>query len=248
MKRAWIALKEMPHYRRDAFAEGAKRIGYQPEFSLTHRPGPHDLLIIWNRYGASASAAALFEQEGLPVLVAENGYLGNEFAGSRWYAISRNLHNGAGSWNHYGSSRWDSLGVELQPFRLSGEELVLLPQRGIGSEGVAMPRNWEFHAQQRSGGRVRSHPGLRPCTPLEQDLSKAYAVYTWGSGAAIKALLWGIPVYSDMPKWIAAPASARYGEELNRSEFARLEMFRRLAWAMWRLEEIENGQALDMLL
>lgn len=248
MKRAWIALKEMPHYRRDAFAEGVKRIGYQPEFGLTQRPGPQDLLVIWNRYGASASAAAVFEREGLPVLVAENGYLGNEFAGSRWYAISKNFHNGAGSWPHYGSSRWDSLEVELQPFRLSGEELVLLPQRGIGSEGVAMPRSWELYAAQRSGGRLRPHPGLRSCIPLEQDLAKAYAVYTWGSGAALKALVWGIPVYADMSNWIGASAAARFGEEANRSELARLEMFRRLAWAMWTLEEIESGAALDLLL
>lgn len=248
MKRAWIGLREQPHYRRDAFAEGARRVGYAPQYGLTMQPGDSDILVIWNRFNGADDAASAFEQRGLPVLVAENGYLGNDFAGDRWYAISRNHHNGAGSWNNYGSARWDSLGIELLPYRTEGSELVLLPQRGIGERGVAMPHDWTAAAARRSNGRVRLHPGTRDCVPLEKDLAHARAVYTWGSGAAIKALAWGIPAYSDMPNWIAASAAARFGEEPKRCELARLQMFRRLAWAMWRLKEIESGFAYDVLL
>lgn len=248
MKRAWIGLRELPHYRRDAFAAGAKRMGYVPTFGTTLHPDHNDILVIWNRFGPAGIAADAFERAGLPVLVAENGYLGNDFAGDRWYALSRNHHNGAGTWNHYGKARWDELGVELTPFRTNGDELVLLPQRGIGEAGVAMPRDWTGGAAQRSGGRVRLHPGTKTATDLARDLAHAWGVYTWGSGAAIKALLWGIPVYSDMPNWIAGDAAARYGEAPNRCEHSRLHMFRRLAWAMWRLGEIESGFAYDVLL
>lgn len=75
--------------------------------------------------------------------------------------------------------------------------------------------------------------------PLEDDLAKASKVVTWGSGAAIKALMVGIRVESHMPNWI--------GEQDNTDE-GRLAMFRRLAWANWRLSEIESGQAFRWLL
>jgi hypothetical protein len=70
-------------------------------------------------------------------------------------------------------------------------------------------------------------------------LAKASKVVTWGSGAAIKALMMGIRVESHMPNWI--------GEQDNTDE-GRLAMFRRLAWANWRLSEIESGQAFRWLL
>lgn len=247
MQRAFIGLREQPHYRRDAFAAGAKRVGYEPQFGLTTKPNANDLLVIWNRFGPSGNAANAFERVGAPVLVAENGYLGNDFAGDRWYAISRSHHNGAGTWNNYGPARWDNIGVDLAPFRTKGSELVLLPQRGIGEAGVAMPRNW-ISEKTHAVTRVRRHPGQHTCTPLQQDLANAYAVYTWGSGAAIKALAWGIPVYSDMPNWIVSDACAAFGAPLNLCSRTRLQTFRRMAWAMWRLSEIESGFAFDVLL
>ena len=75
--------------------------------------------------------------------------------------------------------------------------------------------------------------------PLEDDLAKASKVVTWGSGAGIKALMLGIRVESHMPNWI--------GEQDN-TDKGRLAMFRRLAWANWRLSEIESGQAFQWLL
>ena len=73
MKRAWIGLKELPHYRRNAFAAGARRLGYEPVFNVTATPGDKDLLVIWNRFGGADNAADAFERAGCPVLVAENG-------------------------------------------------------------------------------------------------------------------------------------------------------------------------------
>lgn len=102
----------------------------------------------------------------------ENGYLGIEFAGERWYAISKSQHNGAGSIPQGSPSRWDSLGVGIAPWR-SGREILVLPQRGIGPAGVAMPSGWLSDVAERLQGlpyRVREHPGIRPCVPLEDDL------------------------------------------------------------------------------
>ena len=102
-----------------------------------------------------------------------------------------------------------------------------------------MPRDWPQTAHAKHGGRVRRHPGKSEGIPLADDLARAGKVVTWGSGAAIKALQWGIPVVSDMANWI--------GEQDN-TDAGRLAMFRRLAWAQWTHRELESGDAFAWML
>lgn len=183
--------------------------------------------------------ARVFEKRGLPVLVVENATWGNEFAGGRWYHIGTNWHNTAGRFPVGGPERWDSLGVTLAPWR-DGGETVILPQRGIGSGLVKMPPSFPRQAVKNHRGRIRPHPGKGGSgVPLEQDLADCGRVVTWGSGAAIKALMMGIPVTSYMPDWI--------GEQDN-TDAGRLEMFQRLAWAQWRHSEIAAGEPFRWLL
>ncbi len=241
MKTAYLGLREGLPYRREAFRAGLETLGYTVRECITHKPESGDCLIVWNRYGEKDSAARVFESQGLPVLIAENGYLGNEFAGKQWFALSRNQHNGAGTFPEGAPERWDSLGVTLHPWRESGET-ALLPQRGIGPVGVGMPRDWLERTERRLAGtsyRVRRHPGTRDCVPLDVDLANAGRVVTWGSGAALKALTWGIPVESDMPQWIGTQ---------DNTDAGRLAMFRRLCWGMATLEEITDGSAFRRML
>jgi len=232
--RAWLNLRYVTGARADAFRAGLEVCGFEVAPQLTTEPGPHDLLVTWNRIGHGDHCARQFAAQGRPVLVAENAAWGNEFADSCWYTLARDWHNTAGCFPVGGPERWDDLGVELAPWRTGGE-VVILPQRGIGPPGVAMPRGWG----QGIKGRMRPHPGQHPCVPLEQDLARAGKVVTWGSGAAVKALVWGIPVESHMPGWIA---------EQDNTDAGRLAMFRRLAWAQWRMEEIASGEAFQWLL
>lgn len=231
---AWLNLRYTVERRRLAFTAGLKNIGYKIHYGLHNKPGPNDILVTWNRIGAADSVAKIFEAQGLPVIVTENASWGNEFAGDNWYHLALNYHNVAGQYPVGHSSRWDCLGVQLQAWRTEGET-VLLPSRGIGPARHAMPRNWasEFKC------RVRKHPGQRVAVPLEQDLATAGKVITWGSGAAIKALMMGIHVESHMPDWI--------GEQDNTDD-GRLAMLRRLAWAQWRLSEIESGEPFKRLI
>ena len=238
MKRAFLNLRLTKSDRVEMFARGLRLNGYKVIPGVTMDPRPQDILVTWNRIGTGAGAARAFEAVGLPVLVAENATWGNGFAGDRWYHIARNRHNTAGMFPVGGPERWDSLGVKLAPWRTEGET-VILAQRGIGSPPTAMPRDWPNQAKIRHGGRIRNHPGKTPARALEADLAKAGKVVTWGSGAAIQALQWGIPVVSEMPNWI--------GEQSNTTEM-RLEMFRRLAWAQWNHSEISQGVPFRALL
>ncbi len=186
-----------------------------------------DVYLTWNRYGTREAQANAVEARGGRVLVAENATWGNDFLGGHWLSIWPRFHNRADCIWHGGPERWDSLGIVLEPWRQDGKEIVGLQQRGIGPRGT--PANWV----PPGCTRIRKHPGTRPCVPLEQDLAKASEVRTWGSGAAVKALMWGIPVKSYMPQWAG---------EQNNTEAGRLAMFQRLAWSAWRLSEIEKGE------
>lgn len=231
---AYLNLRYTVPERRAAFEAGLRRLGYEIRQGFTQYPEPDDLLVTWNRIGSADYAAKRFSK----VIVAENAAWGNDYLGRQWYSLARNYHNTAGCVPYGGPERWDRLGQSPQPFRTSGET-VILPQRGIGSPPTVMPPGWARDAWAKYGGRIRQHPGRNSAKPLNLDLLDAGRVVTWGSGAAIKALLWGIPVVSEMPNWI--------GEQDN-TEPGRLEMLRRLAWAQWELSEVESGEAFACVL
>lgn len=243
----------MPQYRRDAFRSGLDRVGYV--VSQRVQPSRGNVLVIWNRYGHYDRIAQDYERAGGTVLVAENGYLGRDWRGEHWYALAKSLHNGAGQWKIGDLSRWDSFRQSLQPWRTGGAEIVVLATRHIGIDGVREPTGWAHTFAKRHPKllgypvRMREHPGEKPAAPLEYDLRNAWAVVTWGSGAALKALTLGIPVFYGFPMWIgreaAAPVVAGVTE---RATPDRLPMFRKLAWAMWNTEEIGNGAPFKCLL
>jgi hypothetical protein len=241
--KAWLNLRHAVPERWNAFSRGLERLGYTVVQGVTTRPGERDILCTWNRIREGHTAAQAFESHGRPVLVAENATWGNDFARSRWYTLARSFHNMAGRFPDGGPERWDALGVDLEDYGgHEGGEYVLLPQRGIGPPGVAMPTGWAERvlAELRKGSvpaRVRRHPGTGAAVPLEQDLAHAGFVFTWGSGAAIRAAMLGIDVVADMPDWIGQHTRA-----------TRLDMLRRLAWAQWRLAEIASGEPFKRLL
>ena len=95
------------------------------------------------------------------------------------------------------------------------------------------------------------HPGTGEAVPLADDLRKAGAVITWSSAAALQAMALGVPVWHAHPKFIGAPAArplAEWPGPGKRDEAARLEVFRRLAWAIWSLDEIGSGEAVAAVL
>ena len=250
--RALCLIRSAPVYRHQSFCRGLQAAGYELVARLD-RPTPDDVLVIWNRYGSWDEQAKRFEAAGARVVVVENGYLGKDWLGGTWFSMALGHHAGAGRWVYGGSHRWDALGVDLGPMRTGGKEIVILGQRGIGEPGIASPDRWAEQTRAKVGGRIRPHPDVRGVAqvPLADDLRRASAVVTWASSAALRALLLGIPVYYEMPKWIGGTAAcplAKWPASAWQNSGDRLEMFRRLAWAQWRLTEIESGVAFGHLL
>lgn len=267
MPRAFVLIRDLPLYRAESFRAGLAAAGFTVPAGglMPGRPSPGDVLVCWNRYATIDRVARQFEDAGGRVLIAENAYLGRDWRGGHWYAMAWGQHNGAGAWPDGGPQRWDSWGVPLPPMRVGGREIVILATRGIGPDGVREPPPWLLDTQRalsratRLPVRVRRHPGEGKSVDLARDLEAAAAVVTWGSGAALKALLLGVPVLYGFPRWIGAAAGIPLAAALERmrageppaDEFTpdgRLAMFRRLAWAQWNTGEIASGEAFRWLL
>ena len=269
--RAFCLIRQEPHYRRDAFVTGLRACGLDVTVgSVARNIGPQDVVVVWNRYGIAESAALQGERVGAAVIIAENGYIGavedayrKPYASpdmrpeTQLYALALNHHNGAGRWWIGEPGRWRAQGVRVSPWRTTGEHVLILPQRGIGPVGVAMPKDWPQKALERLRTmtrrpvRIRSHPGNAPAErPLKADLDGAWCVMTWGSGGGIKALVAGVPVCCDWPKWIGYHAAAPIWriETPICDDAARDRMLDCLAWAQHEVREISTGEPLHRLI
>lgn len=253
MMRAQLHLLQQPNKAREAaaFTAGLEACGYTVHERIAD-PGRGDVFVSWNRMGPAHNEARRFEAASARVIVVENGYLGADWMGQRWFAMALNHHNGRGTWPAGGPERWDAWGVELAPMREPSNAIgVMLAQRGIGEPALRAPERWTEQTARALGFRIRRHPGngaaAATSVPLEEDLRDVSVVATWSSGAAIKAMTMGVHVVYGMPGWIGAPAATMVGGPL-RTDDRRLAMFRRLAWAMWNEEEAAAGVPFRRLL
>jgi len=250
-KTATCLFRESVYYRKIEFLNGLRRHGFQVSDRHLRHPQPGDVLLLWNRPRPYEHVAAAYESAGATVIVAENGYLGQPEGGGKYYALALDRHNGAGRWYAGDRPRYE---VKEDPWRKKGNHILVLPQRGIGSPGVRMPSAWTQQTMKRLEQltdrpiRLRPHPGHKKLDPAP-DLVNCHAAVTWGSGAGIKAIRAGIPVFFDFEKWIGASGAARLGADLEACNMPdRTELWRRITWAQWSIDEISSGEAFDGLL
>lgn len=259
-RRAICLIRRQPNYRKDAFTHALEKAGFTVSDQPIQNPTSDDVLIMWNRYGTGAQQAELFERVGAAVIVVENGYLPMRDT-KKTFAISLNHHLGGGRWPRPKHSRFDLLDIDLRPWRERGKTVLVLPQRGIGHPAVAMPKTWGEKVVQRLSKAirpiyVRKHPELlreQDRVPLEHDLDRAWCAVTWASSAAIKALVYGIPVFFEFPYWIAGSACAHGVSQINHADPVQLmgdreEMLSNLAWAQWSVEEVFDGRWVEYYL
>lgn len=256
MRSVFVRVLRRPPYHGDRIERAFGRLGYRA--TMRPEPAAGNVMVTWNRYPRDENFASAYERSGGHVVVVENGYFGRNWRGAEWYALSLDQHNGAGRLPRPSADRWQSFGIDLRPWRKRGEEVVILATRGMGSARVREPSGWaaaQLKSLSKSSAvpvRVRAHPGPQAqclTDDLVADLSRAWAAVTWGSGAGIKAILAGVPVFHGLEGWIGSPAArmidAGFGEPFTGD---RLSMCHRLASAMWSIDEIEDGIALEWLM
>lgn len=242
MSIAVLCIRPEPFYRRSAFTDGLKRLGY----TIIHRQNPDprdrpksrdDLIVIWNKKrGHDEMMAHQWEKLGGTVIIAENGYL--QQTDKTYYALATHGHNGSG-WSPVGADdRFGKLGFAIKPPRDGGEYILVRDQRGIGSALMASPPGWgqkmvevlKRHAPFPV--RLMAHPGDKG--KLEKDLAAmagARSVVIWSSAIGVRALVEGVPVQHFAPHWIC--------ETWAKDREAALQ---RMAHAQWHFDEIASGE------
>lgn len=255
---ALIQIKPLPVYRRDAFAEGMKKLGFQPTFNV-RGPERGGVLVCWNLHGSIESQAAEWRRAGGKVLVAENGFVRGQ-DGKQTYSLARDAHNGAGKWYVGGPERWESLGIKLKPWNCNTKgHILVVGQRGIGSKQMRSPPNWDrimvdqLSKLTRLRIQVRAHPG-RPAQEetirIKQDLLGACCCVIWSSATGVRALIEGTPVFTFAPHWICEGAAGRLGVTFPpiMDDAKRLEAMQRMAWHQFQTEELATGEPMRRLL
>ena len=244
--RAVIRINDSANYLLECWRTGLTNAGYTIVPGIDN-PQSDDVLVLWNRSIRDEEMAQRFEAAGALVLVAENGYLGKKWNGKKWFALSVGHHNGGGTFPvALGESRMRKHGFVIAPWRVGGSEIIALPQRGIGEPGVAMPKWWACPTWTT---RIRPHKGIRETIELEDDLRDAKAVVTWGSGAAIRALAMGIPVFYDYHKWIGHQGGTHISKAnpIDPQHGDRQAAFEAVFAAMWTDEEVATGEPFEEL-
>ncbi len=228
---------------------GLETLGYECAERPKNEPTTGDVLVLWNRLPTVDKFAREYERVGAKVLVFEHSWIGQEGI----FALCLNHHNGLGTWHIGSENRWPSFGIEVKPWRKEGDHILVIPQRGMGVSPVAMPRGWTSDVTSRLAAITRRpivvrYPQER-IHPIEPAFKDAHAVVTWASGAGIKAIINGIPVFYEMPHWVGAYASIN---GITNLEFPYLgerdTLFHRISWAMWTIPEIERGEPFLCLL
>lgn len=221
-----------------------------------------DALVTWNLYGTNKMLAD--KHEGLHVVM-ENGY----FRNGKNYLIERGGFNGRGSVPDYvedgGRRMREVFGVEIQPWKKSGNYILVCGQRGGTYNELAMPKDWPDEALMRlmlSTERpilYRPHPGRQclpqytypNCTvadfeaPLAEYLKGAFAVVVWTSNSAVEALLEGVPVIYCGPSLSVAELCGTNLGDVDCPFYPdnREEVFARLAWHQHTADELKSGKA-----
>jgi hypothetical protein len=259
---AYVLIRGRPEDRVTAMQEGLRALGYQVAVDYGDQPIERsDVLVIWNRYGGWGELADRFDAAGARVIVCENGYVGQTVA------MSLDYHNGRGRHPIGDGSRWDAMGVQVQPWRGGGRHILVCGQRGIGYGGIGHAEDWASGVIHRLSGTTsrpilfRPHPKgqRRPrypnaesvdCrAPLAEHLADCWAIVVWTSNAATAALIAGVPVFYEGPALITGKAALK-GIDLIATPLRgdRRQAFIDLSWGQWSAEEIAAGAPFRRLL
>ncbi len=242
-------LRNGPSYMPQAFTNGLTAAGYKVIREL-REPQAGDLLLIWNRYGDYEAIARRYEKAGGIVVVAENGYYGQDAKGHRKYALSLGQH-------HQGGATIQNHSIEHVP-HTKGKHILICSQRGIGSQSMASPNDWHsdlaarLESMTKREVRIRKHPGKdAPHIPLSVDLTECHACFIWSSACGVEALLCGVPGVYAAPHGISQDSATPISASAYVEKIPYIDPAAGLNKAFsnqWTLKQIETGEAFAELL
>jgi len=256
MKTAYLAIRASQAHRRDAMIEGLTFLGYKIVGHPDQLGSPEKSLVVtWNLHGQRVVPSQI-QTHGGTVIVAENPYIKHDKDGREYVALAKGGHNGSGTTPEGTQERLSRFDVELEPWK-SGDHILVIGQRGIGSITMRSPPQWGENMAKRLEEMtdreivLRRHPGAQnvlKLPPLQEQMDGAHCLVMWASNCATTALIQGIPVFYCAPHCVLQKACAPHLDVENPVKGERLPAFQDLSAAQWNLDEIRSGEAFQCLI
>jgi hypothetical protein len=166
----------------------------------------------------------------------------------REYRIERGRGWPPENMGDYSMSRALDMGIELQPWRETGEHVLLcFPGPGSGKDFELGIDQWAATIR----GRIEEQTDreilprekyMRFGRPLAEDLRSAWCLVTHSSTAAVEAVISGVPVFV-APTNPAAPVGRTDLDIENPVRPDREKWLAALAWRQFDRQEIRSGMA-----
>jgi hypothetical protein len=213
-----------------------------------------------------------FRRSQRPVVVLEVGTLRR---GNTWKMGVNGLGRGAYWGDEFDHSRVQLLGIKPRPWRSSGQDIVIVQQRGDSEQWQGLPPTGQWLAdtvaQLRNYTnrtiRVRRHPRQTLQAPagcvvdiphrlpnayddfdLDTSLSTAWAVVNANSGAGVSAVLQGIPLFCYESSLASTVGNLDWCQIEQPHMPDRRDWLTLLAHTEWTTEEIASGYPIKRLL
>lgn len=152
------------------------------------------------------------------------------------------------------TSRFRRLGVELKPWKNGGDHVLLVPPSAAVRALFSLTENWEGRLVSRLN-EITSLPikvsRKGDPVPLEERLRNCWCVVTWTSNVAVDAIVAGVPAFTSQFSAAAPVAGSILELETlfeNPPKPDREEWAESLAWGQFRLDEIRDGYAREVVM
>jgi hypothetical protein len=257
----------------DSFRKGLNALGF---FHESHDMTA-DVAVIWSVLWSGTmrhnrDVWSHFRQQNKPVIVIEVGMLQR---GHTW----KMGVNGTGSYAYHGQgldlSRPTKLGLSLQPWRSTGDRIVVCAQRTESLQWQNQPCAEQWLSDVRNRLRLytqrplvlRTHPrqkitppsgyileSPRPVTGTYDDfdfaksLSDTWAVINHNSGPGCQAVISGVPAFVDASSLAASVGNLDLSQIESPVMPDRGSWFIRLCHTEWTVQEIATGWPIQRLL
>jgi hypothetical protein len=250
-----------------AFMEGTKKIDSDVSIGSAEECVEADIAVIFGvgkkAVPQSKIRGMIFDRReylGKPTIVLEKGYVKRDL----YYAAGWDGLNGRANFmnNNMPLDRWNALGVDLEPYTLTGSDLLICGQVPWDAsvqhiDYIQWLGNLIGLLNKMSSRKIvlRPHPLAVKATPsfinsersdhsLEYDLDRAFCVLTLNSNTGVDALIAGKPVFSFDCGSMIYNVSNRDLEKIENPQLLdRQQWANNIAYAQWTLEEMADGRA-----
>lgn len=238
--------------------KGMQSIGLHPYFRnpkgfKTQETEDFDIVVVLGLAGKAEEVRNAYVEKGIPVLVVDSGYILREQGYLQFGVCGLN-------WlpEEADHDRAKKIGLVAQNKISNGNYILIASQKPNDKQHGIDVEAWEKETIKNIQNftnrqiKIRKHPDVQHSEiTLSEDLKDCFCLITYNSTSAYEALMSGIPVICD-EKAVYSDCCETNLENIEKPFFAnkqkRQKLLDRVAYAQWKLSEIETGEPVKFLL